>query len=141
MLRSLFETGHPWITFKDPCNVRSPQDHAGVIHSSNLCTEMTLNTSAEETAVCNPGSIGLDRHLTADGELDHERLRETVRVAVRALDDVIDVNFYPTAAARTANLRHRPVGLGVMGLQYALFAKGLAFDDPEAIAFGDELME
>ena len=108
MLRLLFETGHPWITFKDACNVRSPQDHAGVIHSSNLCTEITLNTSADETAVCNLGSIVLDRHLRADGSLDHETLRATVRVAVRALDDVIDVNFYPTEPARTANLRHRP---------------------------------
>jgi ribonucleoside-diphosphate reductase alpha chain len=141
MLMMLFETGHPWITFKDACNVRSPQDHAGVIHSSNLCTEITLNTSAEETAVCNLGSIVLDRHLTAAGEIDHEALRATVRVAVRALDDVIDVNYYPTEAARTANLRHRPVGLGVMGLQYALYARGLAFDSPEAAAFGDELME
>jgi ribonucleoside-diphosphate reductase alpha chain len=137
----LFETGHPWITFKDACNVRSPQDHAGVIHSSNLCTEITLNTSAEETAVCNLGSIVLDRHLTAGGEIDHAALRATVRVAVRALDDVIDVNFYPTEPARTANLRHRPVGLGVMGLQYALYARGLAFDSPEAAEFGDELME
>jgi ribonucleoside-diphosphate reductase alpha chain len=141
MLKMLFETGHPWLTFKDPCNVRSPQDHAGVIHSSNLCTEITLNTSTEETAVCNLGSIVLDRHLTPDGELDHPRLRETIRVAVRALDDVIDVNFYPTEPARTANMRHRPVGLGVMGLQYALYRKCLAFDSPEAIAFSDEAME
>jgi ribonucleoside-diphosphate reductase alpha chain len=141
MLRMLFETGHPWLTFKDPCNVRSPQDHAGVVHSSNLCTEITLNTSAEETAVCNLGSIVVDNHLTPDGEIDHAKLRETVRVAVRALDNVIDVNFYPTEAARTANMRHRPVGLGVMGLQYALYAKGLAFDSEQAIAFGDELME
>jgi ribonucleoside-diphosphate reductase alpha chain len=141
MLKMLFETGHPWLAFKDACNVRSPQDHAGVIHSSNLCTEITLNTSAEETAVCNLGSLVLDRHLTADGELDHARLRETIRVAVRALDDVIDVNFYPTEPARTANLRHRPVGLGVMGLQYALYRKRLTFDSPEAIEFSDEAME
>ncbi len=141
MLRSLFETGHPWITFKDPCNVRSPQDHVGVVHSSNLCTEITLNTSAEETAVCNLGSIVADEHLTADGEIDHAKLRETVRIAVRALDNVIDVNFYPTEAARTANMRHRPVGLGVMGLQYALYRKGLAFGDPDALAFGDQLLE
>ena len=141
MLQMLFETGHPWITFKDPCNVRSPQDHAGVIHSSNLCTEITLNTGVEETAVCNLGSIVLDQHLTPDGELDHPKLRETVRIAVRALDDVIDVNFYPTEPARTANMRHRPVGLGVMGLQYALYAKGLAFGSAEALAFGDEAME
>jgi ribonucleoside-diphosphate reductase alpha chain len=141
MLKLLFETGHPWITFKDACNLRSPQDHAGVIHSSNLCTEITLNTSAEETAVCNLGSVVVDRHLTAEGEIDHEALRATVRVAVRALDDVIDVNFYPTEAARTANLRHRPVGLGVMGLQYALYRRGCAFDSAEAVEFGDELME
>jgi ribonucleoside-diphosphate reductase alpha chain len=141
MLRMLFETGHPWITFKDPCNVRSPQDHIGVVHSSNLCTEITLNTSAEETAVCNLGSIVVDEHLTAGGEIDHRKLRETVCVAVRALDNVIDINFYPTEAARTANMRHRPVGLGVMGLQYALYAKGVAFDSEEALAFGDELME
>jgi ribonucleoside-diphosphate reductase alpha chain len=141
MLRMLFETGHPWITFKDPCNVRSPQDHAGVVHSSNLCTEITLNTGPDETAVCNLGSIVLDQHLTPGGELDHERLRETVRIAVRALDDVIDVNFHPTEPARTANLRHRPVGLGVMGLQYALYAKGLAFGSEEALRFGDEATE
>jgi ribonucleoside-diphosphate reductase alpha chain len=141
MLRMLFETGHPWITFKDPCNVRSPQDHAGVIHSSNLCTEITLNTGPDETAVCNLGSIVVDQHLTAGGEIDHERLRETIRVAVRALDCVIDVNFYPTEPARTANTRHRPVGLGVMGLQYALYRKGLAFASDEAVEFSDELME
>jgi ribonucleoside-diphosphate reductase alpha chain len=141
MLRMLFETGHPWITFKDPCNVRSPQDHAGVIHSSNLCTEITLNTSAEETAVCNLGSIVLDRHLTPAGELDHAKLRETIRIAVRALDDVIDVNFYPTEPSRLANSRHRPVGLGVMGLQYALYAKGIPFASQEAVEFSDEMME
>jgi ribonucleoside-diphosphate reductase alpha chain len=141
MLKLLFETGHPWITFKDPCNLRSPQDHAGVVHSSNLCTEITLNTGEDETAVCNLGSIVLDQHLDAGGEIDHDRLRATVRVAVRALDDVIDVNFYPTEPARRANLRHRPVGLGVMGLQYALYRKGLAFGSPEAVAFSDEMME
>ena len=141
MLRMLFETGHPWITFKDPCNVRSPQDHAGVVHSSNLCTEITLNTSDEETAVCNLGSIVLDQHLLPDGELDLEKLRETVRIAVRALDDVIDVNFYPTEAARLANERHRPVGLGVMGLQYALYERGTAFASQAAVEFNDEMME
>jgi ribonucleoside-diphosphate reductase alpha chain len=141
MLRMLFETGHPWLTFKDPCNVRSPQDHAGVIHSSNLCTEITLNTGTDETAVCNLGSVLIDQHLTPTGELDHAKLRETVRVAVRALDNVIDINFYPTEPARTANSRHRPVGLGVMGLQYALYRKGLAFDSDEALDFGDEMME
>jgi ribonucleoside-diphosphate reductase alpha chain len=141
MLKLLFETGHPWITFKDPCNVRSPQDHAGVVHSSNLCTEITLNTGPDETAVCNLGSIVVDQHLDGDGEIDHAKLRETVRVAVRALDCVIDVNFYPTEPARTANERHRPVGLGMMGLQYALYRKGLAFGSPESLAFGDELTE
>ncbi len=141
MLRMLFETGHPWLTFKDPCNVRSPQDHAGVIHSSNLCTEITLNTGVEETAVCNLGSVLIDQHLLGDGSIDHVKLRETIRIAVRALDNVIDINFYPTEAARTANARHRPVGLGVMGLQYALYRKGLAFDSPEALDFGDEMME
>jgi ribonucleoside-diphosphate reductase alpha chain len=141
MLRMLFETGHPWITFKDACNVRSPQDHAGVIHSSNLCTEITLNTGPDETAVCNLGSIVVDQHLTPDDELDHAKLRATIRVAVRALDCVIDVNFYPTGPARTANLRHRPVGLGVMGLQYALYRKGVAFGSDAAADFSDELME
>lgn len=141
MLRMLFETGHPWITFKDPCNVRSPQDHAGVVHSSNLCTEITLNTGVDESAVCNLGSIVIDQHLTAAGEIDHAKLRETVRVAVRALDCVIDVTFYPTEPTRLANSRHRPIGLGVMGLQYALYRKGLAFGSEEAVAFSDEMME
>jgi ribonucleoside-diphosphate reductase alpha chain len=141
MLRMLFETGHPWITFKDPCNVRSPQDHAGVVHSSNLCTEITLNTGVDESAVCNLGSVIIDRHLTAGGEIDHAKLRETVRVAVRALDCVIDVTFYPTEPTRLANSRHRPIGLGVMGLQYALYRKGLAFGSEQAVAFGDEMME
>ena len=141
MLRALFETGHPWITFKDACNLRSPQDHAGVIHSSNLCTEITLNTGADETAVCNLGSIVLDTHLREDGSLDHEKLRDTIHVAVRALDNVIDINFYPTEAARTANLRHRPVGLGVMGLQNALYRRGICFASEEAVEFNDEFME
>jgi len=141
MLRMIFETGHPWITFKDPCNVRSPQDHAGVIHSSNLCTEITLNTSEEETAVCNLGSVVLDSHLDKDGNLDHDKLRETIRIAVRALDNVIDINFYPTKAAETANRRHRPVGLGVMGLQNALFKKNIPFASQAAVDFNDEFME
>jgi ribonucleoside-diphosphate reductase alpha chain len=141
MLKMLFETGHPWITFKDPCNLRSPQDHVGVIHSSNLCTEITLNTSDEETAVCNLGSVVLDTHITRDGMLDHEMLRETINVAIRALDNVIDINFYPTEAAKTANSRHRPIGLGVMGLQNSLFKKNLAFASAEAVAFNDEFME
>lgn len=141
MLKMIFETGHPWITFKDPCNLRSPQDHAGVIHSSNLCTEITLNTSEDETAVCNLGSVVLDTHLKADGALDLEMLRETIEVAVRALDNVIDINFYPTEAARRSNLRHRPIGLGVMGLQNALFLRGHSFASEEAVEFNDEFME
>ena len=141
MLRMIFETGHPWITFKDPCNVRSPQDHCGVIHSSNLCTEITLNTSDEETAVCNLGSVVLDSHLDKDGNLDHEKLRETIQIAVRALDNVIDINFYPTEAAKTANSRHRPIGLGIMGLQNALYKKDIPFASPAAVEFNDEFME
>jgi ribonucleoside-diphosphate reductase alpha chain len=141
MLKMLFETGHPWITFKDTCNIRSPQDHAGVIHSSNLCTEITLNTGADETAVCNLGSVVLDSHLTPEGGIDHEKLRETIQIAVRALDNVIDVNFYPTDAAKTSNNRHRPIGLGVMGLQNALFVKNIAFTSEDAVEFNDEFME
>ncbi|HWA87469.1 MAG TPA: ribonucleoside-diphosphate reductase subunit alpha [Opitutus sp.] len=141
MLSMLFETGHPWITFKDACNIRSPQDHVGVIHSSNLCTEITLNTSNDETAVCNLGSVILETHLKADGSLDHDKLRETIRMAIRALDNVIDINFYPTIAARTSNLRHRPIGLGVMGLANALYLRGQAFASPEAVEFNDEAME
>ena len=141
MLKMIFETGHPWITFKDPCNLRSPQDHCGVIHSSNLCTEITLNTSDEETAVCNLGSVVLDTHVTKDGALDHEMLKETITVAIRALDNVIDINFYPTDAAKTANSRHRPIGMGVMGLQNALYKKGLAFASDAAVEFNDEFME
>ena len=141
MLSMLFETGHPWITFKDACNLRSPQDHVGVIHSSNLCTEITLNTSNEETAVCNLGSVILETHLKPDGSIDHDKLRETIRIAVRALDNVIDINFYPTKAAETSNRRHRPIGLGMMGLANALYLKGIAFASPEAVEFNDEAME
>ncbi|MES2468999.1 MAG: ribonucleoside-diphosphate reductase subunit alpha [Verrucomicrobiota bacterium] len=141
MLRMIFETGHPWITFKDPCNVRSPQDHCGVIHSSNLCTEITLNTSADETAVCNLGSIILENHLDAAGNIDHDKLRTTIRTAVRALDNVIDINFYPTEAAARANNRHRPIGLGVMGLANCLYLKNLSFASAEAVEFNDEIME
>ena len=141
MLGMIFETGHPWITFKDPCNVRSPQDHVGVIHSSNLCTEITLNTSAEETAVCNLGSVVLDSHLKADGSIDHVMLRETVTVAVRALDNVIDINFYPTKAAEISNMRHRPVGMGVMGLQDCLYRRDISFASDAAVEFNDEIME
>ncbi|MAB75862.1 MAG: ribonucleoside-diphosphate reductase subunit alpha [Verrucomicrobiales bacterium] len=141
MLKMIFETGHPWITFKDPCNVRSPQDHTGVIHSSNLCTEITLNTSHDETAVCNLGSVVLDSHLTDEGELDLTKLKETVSTAVRALDNVIDINFYPTDSAANANQRHRPVGLCVMGLQNALFLRNTSFASEAAVDFNDEFME
>jgi len=141
MLSLLFETGHPWITFKDACNLRSPQDHVGVIHSSNLCTEITLNTSNDETAVCNLGSVILDSHLKPDGSLDHEKLRQTIQIAVRALDNVIDINFYPTEAAKTSNSRHRPIGMGVMGLANSLYTKGIAFASDEAVEFNDEAME
>ena len=140
MLGMLFETGHPWITFKDPCNVRSPQDHAGVVHSSNLCTEITLNTSADETAVCNLGSVNLEKHVSADG-IDRELLADTVSVAMRMLDNVIDINFYPTEEARASNLRHRPVGLGIMGLQDALFKLDLPFEDPATLTMVDRIME
>ena len=144
-LTMLFETGHPWITFKDPSNIRSPQDHVGVVHSSNLCTEITLNTSVDETAVCNLGSVNLARHLrsTEDGkvELDEELVGETVELAMRLLDNVVDLNFYPTEEARNSNLRHRPVGIGVMGLQDALFDLELAYDSEEAVRFSDRTME
>jgi ribonucleoside-diphosphate reductase alpha chain len=141
MLSMIFETGHPWITFKDPCNLRSPQDHVGVVHSSNLCVEITLNTSHDETAVCNLGSVVISAHLKEDGSIDHAKLRETVRAGVRALDAVIDVNFYPTEAARNANTRHRPVGMGVMGLADALYMKGVSFASEAAVQFSDEIME
>jgi ribonucleoside-diphosphate reductase alpha chain len=141
MIEALFETGHPWMTFKDPCNVRSPQDHAGVIHNSNLCTEITLNTSTEEVAVCNLASVNLPNHLRDDGSIDHAKLEATIRVVMRMLDNVIDINYYPAEAARLANTRHRPVGLGVMGMQDALYAKRIAFDSPEAVDFNDEMME
>ncbi|MGC3990935.1 MAG: ribonucleoside-diphosphate reductase subunit alpha [Chthoniobacteraceae bacterium] len=141
MLEMLFETGHPWMTFKDPCNLRSPQDHAGVIHNSNLCTEITLNTNSDEVAVCNLASINLSAHLREDGSLDLEKLRGTVSVLMRMLDNVIDINFYPVDAAAYSNRRHRPVGLGVMGLQDALYDKRVAFDSAEAVAFNDEALE
>ncbi|MBI4250110.1 ribonucleoside-diphosphate reductase subunit alpha [Candidatus Uhrbacteria bacterium] len=140
MLSMLYETGHPWITFKDPCNVRSPQDHAGVVHSSNLCTEITLNTSEEETAVCNLGSINFAKHMKGR-ELDIDLLSCTIPVAMRMLDNVVDVNYYPTKEARASNLRHRPVGLGVMGFQDALYMKGIQFDSEECVRFADESME
>ncbi len=141
MLEMLFETGHPWMTWKDPANVRSPQDHAGVIHNSNLCTEITLNTSSDEVAVCNLATINLAAHLRDDGSLDHDKLRATITVLMRMLDNVIDINFYPVDAAALANQRHRPVGLGVMGMQDALYEKRIPFDTPEAVAFNDEALE
>ena len=140
MLTRVFETGHPWVTFKDPSNIRSPQDHCGVVHSSNLCTEILLNTSADETAVCNLGSINLLRHVR-DGRLNQELLADTVRTAVRMLDNVIDINFYPTPEARNANQRHRPVGLGLMGFQDALAACGISYASQEAVEFADRSME
>ena len=141
MLSMLFETGHPWITFKDACNIRSPQQHVGVVHSSNLCTEITLNTSKDEIAVCNLGSINLVQHLDADGELDHKKLKKTVRTAIRMLDNVIDINYYAVPTARASNIRHRPVGLGVMGFQDALYVKRIPYGTVEAVEFADESME
>src|SRR5690606_23679996 len=140
MLTMLFETGHPWITFKDPCNVRSPQNHVGVVHSSNLCTEITRNTNDREIAVCNLGSINLAAHIV-DGKLDHDKLRQTVNTAMRMLDNVIDINFYAVAKARNANLRHRPVGLGIMGFQDCLHKLGIAYASQEAVEFADRSME
>jgi len=140
MLSRLFETGHPWITFKDPCNIRSPQDHCGVIHSSNLCTEITLNTSENETAVCNLGSINLSKHII-NGVLDKEILAKTIKTAMRMLDNVIDLNYYPTKEAKHSNMLHRPVGLGIMGLQDAMFKLDINFDSVAAINFTDEVME
>ena len=140
MLNMLFETGHPWITWKDPSNIRSAQDHVGTVHSSNLCTEILLNTSKEETAVCNLGSINLAEHITAQG-LDLKRLKETVDTAVRMLDNVVDINYYPTAEAKNANQKHRPIGLGLMGFQDALFIQNIAYASKEAVQFADESME
>ncbi|MEH6952131.1 ribonucleoside-diphosphate reductase subunit alpha [Nitrobacter sp. NHB1] len=140
MLTMLFETGHPWIAFKDPCNLRSPQQHCGVVHSSNLCTEITLNTSNTEVAVCNLGSVNLVNHLH-DGKLDHEHLAHTVKTAMRMLDNVLDVNFYTIPEARTSNLRHRPVGLGIMGFQDALNILRLPYACDEAVSFADVSME
>lgn len=140
MLTMLFETGHPWITFKDPCNLRSPQQHTGIVHSSNLCTEITLNTNNREIAVCNLGSVNLANHITASG-VDEKRLKKTVTTAMRMLDNVIDINFYTVPEARHSNLRHRPVGLGIMGYQDALYALRIPFSSNEAIRFADESME
>ena len=140
ILTMLFETGHPWITFKDPCNIRSPQQHVGVVHSSNLCTEITLNTNENEIAVCNLGSINLVNHLTENG-LDSEKLRQTVTTAMRMLDNVIDINFYPVIKARNSNLKHRPVGLGFMGFQDSLHVLRLPYSSIEAVDFADKSME
>ncbi len=140
MLTMLFETGHPWITFKDPCNLRSPQQHIGVIHSSNLCTEITLNTSDDEVAVCNLGSVNLLNHV-GEGGIDHARLKRTIATAMRMLDNVIDINFYTIPEARRSNLKHRPVGLGLMGFQDALHALRIPFASDRAVAFADTSME
>lgn len=140
MLSRLFETGHPWITFKDACNIRSPQDHVGVIHSSNLCTEITLNTSTDEVAVCNIGSVNLSKHVI-DGKLDYKMLASTVETAMRMLDNVIDINYYPVKEAKTSNMRHRPIGIGLMGFQDALYELGISFDDDKAREFADTTME
>ncbi|MGN6260973.1 MAG: ribonucleoside-diphosphate reductase subunit alpha, partial [Ralstonia sp.] len=145
MLGMLFETGHPWITFKDPCNIRSPQQHVGVVHSSNLCTEITLNTNDSEIAVCNLGSVNLVAHLIkqADGSvvLDHEKLKKTVRTAMRMLDNVIDINYYAVKKARDSNLRHRPVGMGIMGFQDALHVLRVPYASDAAVQFADTSME
>ena len=140
MLSMLFETGHPWITFKDACNVRSPQQHAGVVHSSNLCTEITLNTSDTETAVCNLGSINLLKHVK-DGSIDHQKLQKTIKTAMRMLDNVIDINYYAVKKARDSNMRHRPVGLGIMGFQDALYELRIPYASNEAVDFADRSME
>ena len=146
MLTMLFETGHPWITFKDPCNIRSPQQHVGVVHSSNLCTEITLNTSESEIAVCNLGSVNLAAHLYPQGhekfgQLDHAKLQQTIRTAMRMLDNVIDINYYAVKKARDANLKHRPVGMGIMGFQDALHVLRVPYSSEVAVEFADRSME
>jgi ribonucleoside-diphosphate reductase alpha chain len=140
MLTMLFETGHPWITFKDACNLRSPQQHAGVIHSSNLCTEITLNTSADEIAVCNLGSVNLSRHMK-DGKLNEEKVKQTVATAIRMLDNVIDINYYSVDTAKNSNMKHRPIGLGLMGFQDALYKQNIPYCSKEAVEFADSSME
>ncbi|MFZ5801588.1 MAG: ribonucleoside-diphosphate reductase subunit alpha [Candidatus Omnitrophota bacterium] len=140
ILTMLFETGHPWVTFKDPSNIRSPQDHQGVVHSSNLCTEILLNTNRDETAVCNLGSLNLAAHMTSGG-FDRTLLADTVGIAMRMLDNVIDLNYYPTPEARNSNLKHRPVGLGLMGFQDCLYRMGVSYASDEAVRFADESME
>jgi len=140
MLSMLFETGHPWITFKDPSNIRSPQDHVGVVHSSNLCTEILLNTSKDETAVCNLGSVNLAEHILNDG-IDEKKLANTVKTAIRMLDNVIDINFYPISEAKSSNLKHRPIGLGLMGFQDALHIKKISYSSTAAVEFADQITE
>nr|WP_314862772.1 ribonucleoside-diphosphate reductase subunit alpha [uncultured Undibacterium sp.] len=140
MLSMLFETGHPWITFKDPCNIRSPQQHVGVVHSSNLCTEITLNTNDSEIAVCNLGSVNMPAHMK-DGKLDHEKLKRTITTAMRMLDNVIDINYYAVKKARDSNLRHRPVGLGIMGFQDCLHMMRIPYASMDAVQFADTSME
>src|SRR5512140_3327754 len=148
MLSMLFETGHPWITFKDACNARSPQQHVGTVHSSNLCTEITLNTSDTEIAVCNLGSVNLLAHMVRSGDkhdgpwiLDHDKLQRTIRTAMRMLDNVIDINYYAVKKARDSNMRHRPVGLGIMGFQDCLHLMRVPYASEEAVAFADQSME
>ena len=141
MLSMLFETGHPWITFKDACNVRSPQQHVGTIHSSNLCTEITLNTSKDEVAVCNLGSVNMVNHVTEAGGLDHDKLQRTIKTAVRMLDNVIDINYYSVEQAKNSNLKHRPIGMGIMGFQDALYELKIPYASERAVEFADTSME
>ena len=140
MLGMIFETGHPWITFKDPCNIRSPQQHVGVVHSSNLCTEITLNTSKDEIAVCNLGSVNLPQHIE-NGELNIDKLRKTVTTAIRMLDNVIDINYYSVDTSENSNMKHRPIGLGLMGFQDALYKVNVSYASDEAVTFADQTME
>jgi ribonucleoside-diphosphate reductase alpha chain len=140
ILSMLFETGHPWVTFKDPCNIRSPQGHVGTVHSSNLCTEITLNTNEDEIAVCNLGSVNLPQHIS-EGKLNIEQLKGTVKTAIRMLDNVIDINFYPVPQAENSNKKHRPIGLGLMGFQDALYKLGISYDSEDAVEFADRSME
>lgn len=140
MMTMLFETGHPWVTFKDECNRRNPQQHVGVVHSSNLCTEITLNTNDDETAVCNLGSINASRHVV-NGMIDHEKLRRTIRVAMRMLDNVVDINFYPSSRAKNSNTQHRPVGMGLMGLTDMMCQMGVDWESQDSLDVQDELFE
>jgi ribonucleoside-diphosphate reductase alpha chain len=140
MLGMIFETGHPWITFKDPCNIRSPQQHVGVVHSSNLCTEITLNTSKDEIAVCNLGSVNVPQHIE-NGELNIDKLRKTVTTAIRMLDNVIDINYYSVDTSENSNMKHRPIGLGLMGFQDALYKVDVSYASEEAVTFADQTME